>query len=75
MQNAKCDSNPLSFDCRRVRPAPVKAELAKMAAALPEHWDWRNVDGVNFVSPVRNQGDLHFWTHGFILYSELFCAK
>ncbi|XP_014325848.1 dipeptidyl peptidase 1 [Xiphophorus maculatus] len=39
----------------RVRPAPVEAGLAKMAAALPEHWDWRNVDGVSFVSPVRNQ--------------------
>ncbi|MEQ2296544.1 hypothetical protein AMECASPLE_025809, partial [Ameca splendens] len=39
----------------RVRPAPVDAGLAKMAAALPEHWDWRNVDGVSFVSPVRNQ--------------------
>lgn len=39
----------------RVRPMPVTADLGKMAAALPEHFDWRNVDGVNFVSPVRNQ--------------------
>lgn len=39
----------------RVRPVPVNSDVAKLADALPEHWDWRNVNGVSFVSPVRNQ--------------------
>uniref|UniRef100_A0A8C2X3L9 Dipeptidyl peptidase 1 n=1 Tax=Cyclopterus lumpus TaxID=8103 RepID=A0A8C2X3L9_CYCLU len=46
---------PASRIPMRVRPMPVKADFAKMAAALPAHWDWRNIDGVNFISPVRNQ--------------------
>ena len=29
---------------------------AASAGALPRSWDWRNVSGVNYVSPVRDQG-------------------
>ncbi|XP_034460815.1 dipeptidyl peptidase 1 [Hippoglossus hippoglossus] len=46
---------PASRVPMRVHPMPVRAGVAKMAAGLPEHFDWRNVGGVNFVSPVRNQ--------------------
>ena len=34
---------------------PTEADLLK-AKVLPEEFDWRNVDGKNYVSPVRNQG-------------------
>ena len=26
------------------------------AQALPEEFDWRNVDGKDYISPIRNQG-------------------
>jgi len=40
----------------RVSPATPNAEIQAAAAALPTSFDWRNTNGHNFVSPVRNQG-------------------
>lgn len=37
------------------RPAKVSPEVATMAKQLPESFDWRNVNGINYVSPIRNQ--------------------
>lgn len=37
-------------------PAPATEEQKARAQFLPTNFDWRNVDGVNYVSPVRDQG-------------------
>ncbi|KAI5946657.1 Dipeptidyl peptidase 1 [Manis javanica] len=39
----------------RPQPAPLTAEINKQVSHLPTSWDWRNVRGTNFVTPVRNQ--------------------
>ena len=35
----------------------VTEEDLLRAKSLPDEFDWRNVDGKNYVSPVRDQGD------------------
>ncbi|XP_073518139.1 dipeptidyl peptidase 1 [Phyllobates terribilis] len=37
-------------------PPPAPLPTDEKFKALPDAWDWRDIDGHNFVSPVRNQG-------------------
>ncbi|KAK7073934.1 hypothetical protein SK128_007954, partial [Halocaridina rubra] len=37
-------------------PGPVSPELKTRISYLPENFDWRNVSGISYVSPVRDQG-------------------
>ena len=34
---------------------PVTSEHIKLISSLPENFDWRDQEGVNYVSPIRNQ--------------------
>lgn len=35
---------------------PESEEILTMPATLPPNWDWRNVDGKDWTTPVKNQG-------------------
>lgn len=41
---------------QRRKPGNVSEEVLRLASQLPPEFDWRNVDGVNYVTEVRNQG-------------------
>lgn len=63
----------------RPKPAPLTAEIHEKLLRLPTSWDWRNVHGTNFVTPVRNQGKKKK-SNFSLIYSETFierllCAK
>jgi hypothetical protein len=36
-------------------PADQPPALAVPPSKFPAQWDWRNVDGVNYITPIRNQ--------------------
>ena len=39
------------------KPAPISEDDLKLVSGMPSSFDWRNVSGVNFVSPIRDQGE------------------
>jgi cathepsin C len=38
-------------------PSPVDELTFELASEMPESFDWRNVSGENYISPIRNQGN------------------
>lgn len=47
--------DPLVSIRARDHPRPVASSAAPRVSALPAQWDWRNVDGKDYVGAVRDQ--------------------
>lgn len=45
-----------SMDVVKPTVAVKDADATRAAQSVPDAWDWRNVSNVNYVCPVRNQG-------------------
>jgi cathepsin C len=41
---------------RKPKSAEITPEVALIADSLPDSFDWRNISGISYVSPIRNQG-------------------
>ncbi|PSN58037.1 Dipeptidyl peptidase 1 [Blattella germanica] len=50
----KLSGGKRSWNPHRIRAAPASDALKRAVLMLPQAFDWRNVDGVSFVSPVRS---------------------
>ena len=67
------------FKLENSNPGAARAteEHEKLASALPTNFDWRDVNGLDYVSPVRNQGvfPVECWMCWMLLKDKQLCAQ